>query len=128
MTDYTPEILEYVKDWATSTEKIVGSRLKKEGVEISHPELQNIVIDILQTSLTSLRIQIKARDALLYTQMGAGRGWRKGVKLSTSDSKGSRRRKPIWNKPIYSQIAKLSEVIALQKISEVRDIFTKKKL
>lgn len=128
MTDYTPEILEYVKDWAIRTEKIVGSRLKKEGVEISHPELKNIVIDILQTSMTSLRIQIKARDALLYTQMGAGRGWRKGVKLNTASSAGSRRRKPIWNKPIYSQIAKLSEVIALQKVSEVRDIFTKKKL
>lgn len=127
MTNYTPEILEYVKDWAIRTEKIVGSRLKKEGVEISHPELKNIVIDILQMSMTSLRIQIKARDALLYTQMGAGRGWRKGVKLNTS-SAGSRRRKPIWNKPIYSQIAKLSEVIALQKVSEVRDIFTKKKL
>lgn len=130
MQYYTAEILEYLKDWAESTEKIIGKAIDKAGVKISEPDQKNILIDVIQNGLDSIHVNISARDALRFLDMGAGRGWRKGKKINPTSSRkkteNPRIKKAVWNRPLYKRIARLQEVVTVKTIEEAVSTFPKK--
>lgn len=113
------EIYEYLTDWAERTERIVGAALKKQKVVLSNPSEKNIVIAVFKKSLTNIGITISTRDALRFVDMGAGRGWRKGKRITQREYRKKldevakpRVRKAVFNKPIFRQIARLKDVVA----------------
>ncbi|PWK27164.1 hypothetical protein LV89_01979 [Arcicella aurantiaca] len=124
--DYTPEILAYLREWATSTEKIIGKAIDRQGVKISEPDEKNILIEVLQSGLNTLRITISARDALRFVDMGAGRGWRKGVPMNSISTGKARVKKPVWNKPLFKRIARLQEVVTSTLIEQAIQDFPNK--
>ena len=115
--DNYQEIEEYLKFWAERTERIVGAKLKKYKVIISEPDQKNIVIDIFRKALSTIGITISMRDALRFVDMGAGRGYNKGRATSQRQYRKyiskPRIRKAVFNRPIYSAIANLSDVLTL---------------
>lgn len=116
MENYSAEVMSYVTEWAESTEKIVGNAIKKANLTLSEPAARNILIQVIQQGLDSVGIKIYARDALRFVDMGAGRGWHKGKKVNNnlSDRRAqasNRVKKSVWNKPIYSRIQRLQEVV-----------------
>jgi hypothetical protein len=131
MQYYTREILDYLDTWAKSTEKIVGAAIRKAGVTISEPDQRNILIDIFQKGLDTIGIEIIASDVLRFLDMGAGRGWRKGKKISPqftrkNDKSNPRIKKSVWNRPLYKRIARLQEVVTVKIIEEAVSTFPKK--
>jgi hypothetical protein len=124
--DYTPEILEYLREWAQSTERIIGKAIDRQGVKISEPDQKNILIEVLQSGLNNLRITISARDAIRFVDMGAGRGWHKGVRVSAINTGKSRVKKPVWNKPLFKRIARLQEVVTSTLIEQAIQDFPNK--
>ena len=114
------EIHNYIVNWAQTTEKIVGAALKKQGVVISEPSEKNIVIDVFKRSLSNIGIKISTRDALHFVDMGAGSGYRKGVRITQREYRKMiakpRVKKPVFNRPIFKSIAYLQEVVAASVI------------
>ena len=111
-------IIDFIQDWITSTERIIGAGLKRNRVKISDTSQKNIRIKLIQ-SLDNLSIEFHFRDALRFVDMGAGRGYHKGVKVGRSEiGSKPRRKKRIMNKPLYSRIARLQEGVAFSLIEE----------
>jgi hypothetical protein len=116
MENYSTDVITYVTEWAESTEKIVGSAIKKANLTLSEPAARNISIQVIQQGLDSVGIKIYARDALRFVDMGAGRGWHKGKRVANTTTARStppsnRVKKIVWNKPIYARIQRLHEVV-----------------
>lgn len=129
MENYSAEIMAYVANWAASTEKIVGYAIKKSGIKVSEASQRNITIDVIQGAFDTIGIKIIARDALRFVDMGAGRGWHKGKKVSVNTSSRKKKtenpriKKSIWNRPLYKRIARLQEVVTVQTIEKVISTF-----
>lgn len=118
---------EFLLEWVESTEKIIGAGLKKKGVVVSDPSRVNIRLRLLQQSAGYAEIHFIYRDSLRFTDMGAGRGYHKGQRISQAKyreeiAKG-RRRKRITNKPIYGRIAQLQQVVAAKVIQDIQNDF-----
>lgn len=111
------EVVEFLETWIPGTEAIVGSLLKKHKVKISKTEQQNIRIDLERHAGLLIRLKVRYRDSLRYTDMGAGRGYAKGQRITMAAYKGvlqKRKRKPIVNKPVWRRLYGLQRVIAGQ--------------
>ncbi|MER0442187.1 hypothetical protein [Emticicia sp. W12TSBA100-4] len=117
---------EFVYDWVERTEKIIGSMLKKRGVQVSDASRENIRIKIFERSSGMIDLHFLYRDSLRFTDMGAGRGYHKGVRVTQADYRAKlaekgRKRKRILMRPIFGRLAVLQEVL---KTSIVQDILT----
>ena len=117
---------DFVYDWAERTEKIIGSMLSKKGVQVSDATRENIRIKIFERSNGMIDLHFLYRDSLRFTDMGAGSGYHKGVRVTQGDYRAKieekgRKRKRILMKPIFGRIAVLEEVL---KTSIVQDILT----
>jgi hypothetical protein len=117
----------FFEDWMKSTERIIGSMIKKKGVKVSDPSRQNIRLHLLNATANYTEIRIYFRDSLRMTDMGAGRGYRKGQRVaSIQDLKDNRqlkgrKRKKITNRPIYRRISNLQKIVILRVIEEITD-------
>ena len=100
--------------------------MKRQKVKISEPDQKNILISVLESGLNNIRITISARDALRFVDMGAGRGWHKGVPLNPISTGKGRVKKPVWNKPLYKRIARLQEVVTATLIEKAIQDFPQK--
>lgn len=123
--DYLTE--EFLLEWVESTERIIGAGLKKKGVVVSDPSRENIRLRLLMQTAAYAEIHFIYRDSLRFTDMGAGRGYHKGQRITQAQyrqeiAKG-RRRKRITNKPIYGRIAQLQQVVAAKVIQDVLSDF-----
>lgn len=119
---------DYIEDWAERTERIVGGVMKKQKLKFSDPSKENISISV-QDQGQNTKIEIMFRTSLRFVDMGAGRGYHKGVRINRgayldATSKG-RLKKPILNKPIYGRIAKLKDVLSANIIDNANLIFKK---
>jgi hypothetical protein len=117
---------EFVYDWVERTEKIIGSMLKKRGVQVSDASRENIRIQIFERSSGMIDLHFLYRDSLRFTDMGAGRGYHKGVRVTQAEYRAKleekgRKRKRILMKPIFGRLAVLQEVL---KTSIIQDILT----
>lgn len=117
---------EFVYDWVDRTEKIIGSMLKKKGVQVSDASRENIKIQVFERASGMIDLHFIYRDSLRFTDMGAGNGYHKGVRVSQSDYRNKlaekgRKRKRILMKPIFGRIGVLQEVL---KTSIIQDILT----
>lgn len=117
---------EFVYDWVERTEKIIGSMLKKRGVQVSNASRENIRIKIFERSSGMIDLHFLYRDSLRFTDMGAGRGYTKGVRVTQADYRAKleekgRKRKRILMRPIFKRIVVLQEVL---KTSIIQDILT----
>jgi hypothetical protein len=105
---------DYIKDWATRTERIVGGVMRRHRVVFSDNNSPNIEIST-ESGGGNTRINIAFRDSLRFVDMGAGRGYHKGQRINQgayADSKTKgRTKKPIINRPIYSRIGVLKSVV-----------------
>lgn len=109
------EIIDFLEGWIPSTEGIVGSTLKKHKVKISQTNKQNIRIDLERHQDMLIMLKVRYRDSLRYTDMGAGRGYSKGQRITNASyaaALGRRKRKPIVNKPVWRRLFGLQRVIA----------------
>lgn len=113
----------FLKDFAAQTERIIGSIITKKGVKISDTSQKNIVVQVLKTA-SGFNVEYLYRNALRFADMGVGRGWDHGIKISaksysTALSKfKSRRPKNITNRPAFASIHRLEEALAV----EIQDI------
>lgn len=117
---------EFVYDWVERTEKIIGSMLKKRGVQVSDASRENIRIKIFERSSGMIDLHFLYRDSLRFTDMGAGRGYHKGVRVTQADYRAKleekgRKRKRILMRPIFKRIVVLQEVL---KTSILQDILS----
>lgn len=117
---------EFVYDWVERTEKIIGSMLKKKGVQVSDVTRENIKIQVLERSSGMIDLHFIYRDSLRFTDMGAGRGYSLGKRISQAEYRAKleekgRKRKRILMKPIFGRLAVLQEVL---KTSIIQDILT----
>lgn len=117
---------EFVYDWVERTEKIIGSMLSKKGVQVSDASRENIRIRIFERSSGMIDLHFLYRDSLRFTDMGAGSGYHKGVRVTQADYRAKleekgRKRKRILMKPIFGRIGVLQEVL---KTSIIQDILS----
>lgn len=111
-------IIDFIQDWIYSTERIIGAALKRNRVKFSDATQKNIQIRLVQ-SLEKISLEFHFRDALRFVDMGAGRGYHKGIKMGRTDvGTKLRRKKKIMNKPLYARIARLQEGVAISLIEE----------
>jgi hypothetical protein len=120
-------VTEFAYEWAEGTEKIVGAMLGKKGVIISDTSKTNIQIRVNEKSGGKLEIDIMYRDSLRFTEMGAGRGYHKGQRITAKSYRDgldkARIRKKILMKPIFGRIAMLHSVVAAKLIRDIRNDF-----
>jgi hypothetical protein len=100
--------------------------LKKRGVQVSDASRENIRIQIFERSSGMIDLHFLYRDSLRFTDMGAGRGYHKGVRVTQAEYRAKleekgRKRKRILMKPIFGRLAVLQEVL---KTSILQDILT----
>lgn len=113
----------FLLDFAKHTEKIIGSIIIKKGVKISDTSQKNIVIEVIKTS-TGFNVEYLYRNSLRFADMGAGRGWHLGVRISAKARKESllkfqsRKKKNITNRPSFASVHRLEESLAV----EIQDI------
>lgn len=117
---------EWVYDWVERTEKVIGSMLKKRGVQVSDTSRENIKIKIFERSSGIIDLHFIYRDSLRFTDMGAGNGYHKGTRTTQAEyrtklEEKGRKRKRILMKPIFSRLGVLQEVL---KTSIIQDILT----
>jgi hypothetical protein len=119
---------EVVYDWAETTEKMIGGMMRKKNVKFSDNSKQNIVIKLIHKSSGLISLHFFYRDALRFTDMGAGRGYTKGQRITKGtyrdiidETQSPRKRKRILNKPIYSRLNRLMDVVAVTLIKEAED-------
>lgn len=111
-------IIDFILDWIVSTERIIGAGLKRNRVKFSDNTQKNIRIKLIE-SLENISLEFHFRDALRFVDMGAGRGYHKGLKIGrTTITTKARLKKKIMNKPLYGRIARLQEGIAISLIEE----------
>lgn len=106
------DLVKYVEESASRTEKIVGAKVSKRGnvkklSDITRPNIK-VPINVIDAGI--IEVQFIYRDALRLRDMGAGRGYSKGRANSVSSLTG-RRPVKITNRPIHAQINRLSEVV-----------------
>ncbi|MEA5458707.1 hypothetical protein VB796_06650 [Arcicella sp. LKC2W] len=112
-------IIEFLNDWITSTERIVGAALKRNRVKFSDNTTPNIRIRIIEQLQGNVSLEFYFRDALRFVDMGAGKGYHKGKKLGrTTINTIFRKKKKVLNKPLYSRLARLQEGILISLIEE----------
>lgn len=122
----TVPIEPFLIDFAKQTEKIIGSIIIKKGVKISDTSQKNIVVQVLKTA-TGFNVEYLYRNSLRFADMGVGRGWDHGVKISAQSYSAvlgkfkSRKRKNITNRPAFASIHRLEEALAV----EIEDIAVK---
>jgi hypothetical protein len=120
---------EFVYDWVERTEKIIGSMLKKNGVQVSDATRENIRIKIFERSSGMIDLHFMYRDSLRFTDMGAGRGYHKGTRVTQADYRAKlekgRKRKRILMKPIFGRIAVLQEVLKTSILQDILIDFNK---
>ncbi len=111
---------EVVYDWVDSTEKIIGSIMKKRKVTFSEPGRRNIIIKLHERGEGMINLDFFYRDSLRFTDMGAGRGYHKGVRVTHDEylreMRSKRRRKRILMKPIFGRLSALMEVVSAELI------------
>lgn len=119
---------EVVHEWAETTEKMIGGIMRKRNVKFSETSRQNIIIKLLNRSKGIISLHFYYRDALRFTDMGAGRGYHKGQRIGKDtyrdmidQATNPRRRKRILNKPIYSRLGRLMDVVSVTMIKEAED-------
>lgn len=118
---------EFLAEWIESTVRIIGAGLKKKGVVVSDPSSPNIRLRLLQKTAGYAEIHFIYRDSLRFTEMGAGRGYHKGQRITQAQyrqeiAKG-RKRKKILMKPIYGRLASLQQVVAAKVIQDIQNDF-----
>lgn len=113
-------ILDFIKDWTLSTERIIGAKLRRQGVKLTDRTQKNIRFKIAETLNDNLELTIHFRDSLKFTDMGAGNGYHKGIKIGRQSIlfKG-RKPKKIINKPLYGRLAVLQTGLINSVISEI---------
>ena len=111
---------EVVYDWILSTEKVIGSIMKKRKVVFSETNRRNITIKLIERAKGLINLDFFYRDSLRFTDMGAGRGYHKGVRISQGEyireMRSRRRRKRILMKPIFGRLNSLMEVVSAKLI------------
>lgn len=113
------EILDYLNTWIQSTERIIGAALKRNRVKFTDNTQKNIRIRLVDELKGNVSLEFFFRDALRFVDMGAGNGYHKGTKLGRTTLKTIlRKKKKVMNKPLYTQLAKLSEGITNVIIEE----------
>ena len=107
---------EVVYDWVERTVKILGANMAKRGVKFSDPGSPNVRILIIDSLKGKISLHFYYRDALRFVDMGSGRGYTKGRRITQDDYRNAirsrRARKPILNKPIYGRLNQLLEAVA----------------
>lgn len=112
-------IIDFIRDWIQSTERIVGAALKRNRVKFSDNTKANIRIRIVDNLKNNLSLEFYFRDALRFVDMGAGKGYHKGTKMGrTTITTILRKKKKILNKPLYSRLARLQEGVIFSIIEE----------
>ena len=113
-------ILDFLKDWMLSTERMIGAKLRRQKVKFTDNTQKNIRFKLVETLGDNLQLNIYYRDALRYTDMGAGNGYHKGVKIGRQSHflKG-RLRKKVINKPLYGRLAALQSGLINSIISDI---------
>ena len=112
-------IIDFIRDWIQSTERIVGAALKRNRVKFSDNTKANIRIRIVDNLKNNLSLEFYFRDALRFVDMGAGKGYHKGTKIGrTTINTVLRKKKKILNKPLYSRLARLQEGVIFSIIEE----------
>lgn len=113
----------FLLDFAKTTEKIIGSIIIKKGVKISDTSQKNIVIQVIKNA-TGFNVEYLYRNSLRFADMGVGRGFDHGVRISANsyrkglDQFKSRKKKNIVNRPSFASIHRLEEALAV----EIEDI------
>lgn len=116
--------LELIYEWVETTEKIIGAGLRKKKVKISDTSRKNIRIQVIESLKNSVEIHFFFRDALRFVDMAAGNGYHKGKKIGRIDTNAKgRRKKKIINKPLYTQLARLTGQISTKILEEASLIF-----
>lgn len=107
--DLRKDLLQHVQDSAEKTEKIVGSKYARAVRKISDKTRRTITVPVTESD-DVITVQYVFRDAVRFSDMGAGRGFHKGRPNSVT-VRGTRRAKKISNRPIHAQINRLSETV-----------------
>lgn len=112
LNTYDPQ--QYLLDWIASTEAIVGSIMVKKKVKFSETDEANIHISLTKKAASIYEMTVRSRVNLRFVDMGAGRGYTKGVahpRSSRMPSLSSRKPKKILTKPLFQRLAVLQSVI-----------------
>lgn len=117
VADLKEDLLDYTKDWAKRTEKILGTRMAKSLVRVSDPSRRNFNISSSSTT-EGIKIEIRFRTSLRFTDGGFGRGYSKGRKISGKSGKG-RKQKQFLNKVIRRRIYQLSDAVEGKTIETI---------
>ena len=110
--------------WCQTTEKILGSMIKKKKIIVSDTTIANYRFQVQEIANNHLRITGVYRDSLRFTDMGAGRGYHKGRKIGASLALFKPRvRKYSLNRPLYSRIGALSGIFAITTAEKILNSF-----
>lgn len=106
-----------LNDWREATIRMLDRRIRQtKGMKLSDSQRQNIFIEIIENA-EGWEVPISFRDSIRFQDMGAGKGYHKGVRLSASNYDAAltnhrpRRQKVITNKPVFARLHWLEEVM-----------------
>ncbi len=109
------DIEPFLQDFALQTEKIIGAIIIKKGVKISDTTQKNIIVNVLKT-VTGFDIEFAYRVSLRFADMGVGKGYHKGTKITVASTEKFkvRRKKNIVNRPSFARAHLLEEALAVE--------------
>lgn len=135
---FNEEVLKINRAWASATESVVERVIRRRKLKVSRPDKKNIDIIVYRRGDDVVN-DFVFRNALRYVDMGAGRGYMKGKRITdastakrsyykvgktfkkykTKLSARGRRAKKIITRPIYARIHELQEVMGVTMGDEI---------
>lgn len=117
-----------IQKLAQNTSASVSKAIRKYKLNTSTSE--SVIITITQFGQSNYRIVFDFRASLMFQDMGAGKGWSKGVKLTQATYELSlitnsvRKQKILVNKKIYWMINALKDVGKVDIIDQTISSYT----
>ncbi len=117
-----------LEDWKEATMRILERRIRRtKGIKLSDAQKQNVIIEVIEKA-DGWEVPIAFRDSIRFQDMGAGKGYHKGVRLSATNYdaalSGHRPRKPkvITNRPVFARLHWLEEALGgvIEKYSVIQ--------
>ena len=107
----------YLQSWRPATEKFLDSKINNTKQIVLSEKGRNHVMVLVQEYVEGLEVRIAFRDSLRLQDMGAGAGWRKGVKLNATayddvlSQHRPRKQKKLVNRASFARLHWLEDVL-----------------
>lgn len=107
----------YFQNWRKASELILNGKVNNTKlIALSRNDMQQVIVQALETG-NGFEARIAFRDSLRFQDMGAGAGWRKGVRLTATaydDVLGryrARKQKRLVNRAVFARLHWLEDVM-----------------